>query len=100
MYRFIQDEIQDRGRPPTNRVIGAAHGITSTGNVEYHPASLERKGYIERVARDQAWLAPANRAREVCEPGGELQEELCIAVRTSWRGHQQTIASCFMGRRG
>ena len=51
MLRFIQDEILDRGRPPTNREIGAALGITSTGNVEYHLAYLEKKGYIEREER-------------------------------------------------
>ena len=48
MYHFIQDEILDRGCPPTNREIGAALGIKSTGNVEYHLAYLEKKGYIER----------------------------------------------------
>ena len=48
MLHFIQDEILERGRPPTNREIGTALGITSTGNVEYHLSQLEKKGYIER----------------------------------------------------
>jgi repressor LexA len=48
MVHFIQDEILERGRPPTNREIGAAMGISSTGNVEYHLSQLEKKGYIER----------------------------------------------------
>jgi repressor LexA len=50
ILRFVQDEILDRGLPPTNREIGAALGIRSTGNVEYHLAYLEKKGYIEREA--------------------------------------------------
>jgi repressor LexA len=48
MVRFIQDEIPERGRPPTNREIGVALDITSTGNVEYHLSQLEKKKYIER----------------------------------------------------
>jgi repressor LexA len=65
MLRFIQDEILDRGRPPTNREIGAALGIKSTGNVDYHLAYLEKKGYIEREERASRGIRLPQRALEV-----------------------------------
>lgn len=49
IYLFIQEYIQEHGRPPTNREIGKAVGIESTGHVDYHLGVLEKKGYIERV---------------------------------------------------
>ncbi len=49
IYSFIQEYIQEHGRPPTNREIGKAVGIGSTGHVDYHLGKLEEKGYIERV---------------------------------------------------
>ena len=48
IYRFIQDYLFAHGLPPTNREIGEALGIASTGHVDYHLDQLERKGYIER----------------------------------------------------
>lgn len=65
MLRFIQDEILDRGRPPTNREIGAALGIASTGNVEYHLAYLEKKGYIAREEHVSRGIRLPQRALEV-----------------------------------
>jgi repressor LexA len=49
IYRFIQDYLFVHGLPPTNREIGEAVGIASTGHVDYHLDQLEKKGYIERV---------------------------------------------------
>jgi repressor LexA len=65
IYYFIQDEILDRGRPPTNREIGAALGIKSTGNVEYHLAYLEKKGYIKREERVSRGIRLPPRALEI-----------------------------------
>ncbi len=48
IYEFIQEYIQEHGRPPTNREIGAAVGIESTGHVDYHLGVLEKKGFIKR----------------------------------------------------
>jgi repressor LexA len=45
---FINEYIQREGRPPTNREIGSAMKITSTGHVDYHLSRLEEKGYIHR----------------------------------------------------
>src|ERR1043166_2641214 len=66
MYYFIQNTILERGLPPTNREIGAALGITSTGNVEYHLDQLEKHHYIERDEH-------AARGIRLCQPGVEVR---------------------------
>src|SRR5579863_5250623 len=51
IFSFIADYIRTKGRPPTNREIGGAMGITSTGHVDYHLGILEKKGFITRQAK-------------------------------------------------
>ena len=51
IYDFIVDYIRTKGRPPTNREIGKAMNITSTGHVDYHLSILEKKGHITRQAK-------------------------------------------------
>lgn len=48
MYRFIAEYIKGEGMPPTNREIGTAMNIASTGHVDYHLTMLEKKGLISR----------------------------------------------------
>jgi repressor LexA len=48
IYTFIEKYSREFGRPPTNREIGKAVDIHSTGHVDYHLTMLEKKGYIER----------------------------------------------------
>jgi len=48
IYTFIEEYSREFGRPPTNREIGQAVDIRSTGHVDYHLTMLEKKGYIER----------------------------------------------------
>jgi repressor LexA len=48
IYSFIQEYTRREGRPPTNREIGAAVSIASTGHVDYHLTVLEKKGLIQR----------------------------------------------------
>ena len=48
IYAFITKYMDENGRPPTNREIGKAVQIGSTGHVDYHLTVLERKGYIVR----------------------------------------------------
>ena len=48
IYTFIEEYTHSNGRPPTNREIGQAVGIASTGHVDYHLSILEKKGYILR----------------------------------------------------
>ena len=48
MYEFIEKYIEAEGMPPTNREIGRAMNIASTGHVDYHLTMLEKKGLISR----------------------------------------------------
>jgi len=49
ILNFIVDYIRKEGRPPTNREIGHAVNIRSTGHVDHHLTALEKKGMITRV---------------------------------------------------
>lgn len=49
ILRFILDEKNRKGYPPSNREIGAAFGIRSTNGVADHLKALERKGWIKRA---------------------------------------------------
>ncbi len=51
IYDFIVDYIRKEGMPPTNREIGSAMKIASTGHVDYHLTMLEKKGMIDREAK-------------------------------------------------
>lgn len=48
IYAFIGDYTRSNGCPPTNREIGSAVGIASTGHIDYHLTVLEKKGFILR----------------------------------------------------
>ncbi len=48
VLEFIESYIQQNSRPPTNREIGKACGITSTSHVAYCLKNLQEKGYLER----------------------------------------------------
>ena len=56
MLEFIGQHIALNDRPPTNREIGQALGIVSTGHVDYHLNALARKGYLEREANTSRGL--------------------------------------------
>ncbi len=49
IYDFIIEYTRQEGYPPTNREIGQAVGIRSTGHVDHHLTALEKKGAITRV---------------------------------------------------
>jgi repressor LexA len=48
IYEFITKFMNDKGRPPTIREIGAKVGITSTSVVNYNLNILVREGLIQR----------------------------------------------------
>src|SRR5690349_18177872 len=48
---FIVKYQREQGMPPTNREIGSAMSIASTGHVDYHLSMLEKKGYITRESK-------------------------------------------------
>ena len=49
MYELIVRSLEAEGMPPTNREIGRALGILSTGHVSHHLSMLEKKGWITRI---------------------------------------------------
>ncbi|HLI68981.1 MAG TPA: transcriptional repressor LexA [Ktedonobacteraceae bacterium] len=51
IYDFIVNYIRQEGMPPTNREIGQAMKIASTGHVDYHLSMLEKKNYILRESK-------------------------------------------------
>ena len=54
---FISGYFAEHDRPPTNREIGQAMSIASTGHVDYHLSVLAKKGYIEREANTSRGLS-------------------------------------------
>lgn len=57
IYNFITKYMDENGRPPTNREIGHAVGIGSTGHVDYHLTVLEKKGFILRDRKTSRGIA-------------------------------------------
>jgi repressor LexA len=51
IYDYIVKRIMRDGQSPTNREIGEAVGIRSTGHVDYHLNALEERGLIDRSER-------------------------------------------------
>jgi repressor LexA len=51
IYNFIVEYFAREGQAPTNREIGLAVRIKSTGHVDYHLDALARHGYIIRIPR-------------------------------------------------
>jgi repressor LexA len=63
MYTFIAQYMKAQGMPPTNREIGQAMHIASTGHVDYHLGMLEKKGLISRQPKKSRGIKltrPAN----------------------------------------
>lgn len=60
IYDFIVDYMRDEGMPPTNREIGQAMKITSTGHVDYHLSMLEKKSYIVREPKKSRGIKLVN----------------------------------------
>jgi len=48
IYEFIREYTREHGRPPTNREIGEAVSVRSTGHIDYHLSMLDKKGFIVR----------------------------------------------------
>ncbi len=65
VLRFISNEIEERGYPPTIREIGEALDIRSTNGVNDHLKALERKGFLSRDPVKSRALIPTSAARSV-----------------------------------
>jgi len=48
VLEFIDEEVRQRGYPPSVREIGEAVGLSSSSTVHAHLAALQDKGYIRR----------------------------------------------------
>jgi repressor LexA len=64
VLRFIAQQIEECGYPPTIREIGEALDIRSTNGVNDHLKALERKGYLTRDPVKSRALIPTEAARE------------------------------------
>jgi repressor LexA len=60
IYQFIVTFLREHHRPPTNREIGVALNINSTGHISHHLKELEKKGLIEREARKSRGIKLTN----------------------------------------
>jgi repressor LexA len=60
MYEFIVSYMNAEGMPPTNREIGRALQIASTGHVDYHLTMLEKKGLITRQPKKSRGIKLTN----------------------------------------
>jgi repressor LexA len=85
VLRFIVDQIEELGYPPTIREIGEALDIRSTNGVNDHLKALERKGYLTRDPVKSRALMPTDRAREALggSAGGEV---ISLAARAARAG--------------
>src|SRR5690348_9013309 len=107
IYDFIVAYIREEGMPPTNREIGQAMKIASTGHVDYHLSMLEKKSYIQREpkkSRGIKLLQPppagipikgsiaAGQPLDISDAPGEL---LNVGQRVE---HQNTYALVVKGR--
>lgn len=64
ILKYIWDYIQDSGRPPTIREIGAAVSISSTSVVNYNLTRLKERGLLDRDAEVSRGLRLTDLAHE------------------------------------
>ena len=96
VLRFIVNEIEMRGYPPTIREIGEALGIASTNGVNDHLKALERKGHLQRDAAKSRALIPTPLARQAL--GLERQGNVVsLAARREGRS-SRTVEIPILGR--
>ncbi len=81
VLRFIAEQIEDHGYPPTIREIGEALDIRSTNGVNDHLKALERKGFLQRDPVKSRAVMPTERAREAL--GGDKGAEVIPLSRAA-----------------
>ncbi|HTP25714.1 MAG TPA: transcriptional repressor LexA [Anaeromyxobacteraceae bacterium] len=91
VLRFIANEIEERGYPPTIREIGEALDIASTNGVNDHLKALERKGYLQRDPAKSRALLPTPQARAIL--GGPNNASL-----TRREAHSRFVEVPILGR--
>jgi repressor LexA len=78
VLRFITNEIEERGYPPTIREIGEALEIASTNGVNDHLKALEKKGFLQRDAAKSRALIPTSQARHTL--GTERSQDNVVSL--------------------
>ncbi len=99
VLRFIANEIDQRGYPPTIREIGEALDIASTNGVNDHLKALERKGYLQRDPVKSRALIPTSAARHVL--GGSRASDdnvVSLAARRDARAPNRLVEIPILGR--
>ncbi len=99
VLRFIANEIEARGYPPTIREIGEALDIASTNGVNDHLKALEKKGYLQRDPVKSRALIPTAAGREAL--GGPVEREgrvISLAGRREIRGGGRMVEIPILGR--
>lgn len=71
ILRFINEYVNEHGRPPTIREIGANVGISSTSVVNYNLNKLTEKGLLEREKEVSRGLKISEKAGEVLSKIGD-----------------------------
>jgi len=69
VLRFVAQQIEECGYPPTIREIGEALDIRSTNGVNDHLKALERKGFLTRDPVKSRALSPTPQARQALGGG-------------------------------
>jgi repressor LexA len=69
VLRFVAQQIEECGYPPTIREIGEALDIRSTNGVNDHLKALERKGFLTRDPVKSRALTPTPQARQALGAG-------------------------------
>jgi len=83
VLRFIAQQIEECGYPPTIREIGEALDIRSTNGVNDHLKALERKGFLTRDPVKSRALIPTPQAREVLGGDGRRHSNVVPFVKPS-----------------
>ena len=97
VLRFIVQQIEENGYPPTIREIGEALDIRSTNGVNDHLKALERKGFLTRDPVKSRALIPTERAREVLG-GGRDSNVIPLHPRATSKGSGRLVEIPILGR--
>jgi repressor LexA len=98
VLRFIANEIEQRGYPPTIREIGEGLHIASTNGVNDHLKALEKKGYLQRDPAKSRALIPTSQARDVLGPGAGEDNVVSLATRRDSRRSSRIVEIPIVGR--
>lgn len=80
ILEYIGEYVQQNGRPPTIREIGAAVSISSTSVVNYNLTRLKEKGLLERDAEVSRGLRLTQTAASIYEGARKIVAEVASTI--------------------